>query len=136
MAALFTSACRIFRHGEPEIFRLPTIVLRGETGSFGDAMMKPVTFLRKVSMAEGISYLLLLLVAMPLKYWGGMPMAVRVVGSLHGLLFVVLCVALLWALIQARWPFLRAVLVFVLSFVPFAPLFLDRRMKAWEGELR
>jgi integral membrane protein len=99
-------------------------------------MMKPVSFLRKVSMAEGISYLVLLLVAMPLKYWADMPMAVRVVGSLHGLLFVVLCVALLRVLIQARWPFFRAVLVFVLSFVPLAPLFLDRRMKEWEGEVR
>ena len=96
--------------------------------------MKPVSFLRKVSLAEGGSYLVLLLVAMPLKYWAGMPMAVRVVGSLHGLLFVVLCVALLRVLIQARWPFFRAVLVFVLSFVPFAPLFLALRMKEWEAE--
>lgn len=96
--------------------------------------MKPVSFLRKVSLAEGGSYLVLLLVAMPLKYWAGMPMAVRVVGSLHGLLFVVLCVALLRVLIQARWPFFRAVLVFVVSFVPFAPLFLDLRMKEWEAE--
>jgi integral membrane protein len=37
---------------------------------------------------EGISYLLLLLIAMPLKYWAGEPMAVKVIGMAHGVLFI------------------------------------------------
>jgi hypothetical protein len=45
--------------------------------------------LRKISLAEGISYLLLLGIAMPLKYWAGLPLAVKIVGSIHGALFVV-----------------------------------------------
>ena len=39
-------------------------------------------------MAEGVSFLVLLLVAMPLKYLANMPMAVTIVGGLHGILFV------------------------------------------------
>lgn len=92
----------------------------------------PVSFLRVVSLMEAVSYLVLLGIAMPLKYWAGLPGAVRVVGSMHGLLFVVLCVALLRVLVQARWPFFRAVLVFVASLVPLVPFWLDRQMRGWE----
>ena len=43
---------------------------------------------RIIAYLEGISFLLLLGVAMPLKYHWGMPLAVRIMGSLHGFLFV------------------------------------------------
>lgn len=84
-----------------------------------------------ISMVEAISYLVLLFVAMPLKYLADLPMAVRVAGSIHGLLFVVFCGALFWVLVSGRWPFTRLVLVFVASFVPFVPLWLDRKFEAW-----
>lgn len=48
---------------------------------------------------------------MPLKYLANMPMAVRIVGSLHGLLFVVLCFALLRAMVSAKLSFIRATTV-------------------------
>lgn len=94
----------------------------------------PVSLLRKVSIAEGISYLVLLGIAMPLKYWAGMPLAVKMVGSLHGALFVALCAALLRTLLVARWPFTRALLVFLASLVPFVPFWLDRKMREWESD--
>ena len=94
-------------------------------------MKNPIPFLRQVALVEAISYLLLLAVAMPLKYWADLPMAVRVMGSIHGLLFVVFC----WALVRVqpgvRWPFGRAVLVFVASLLPLVPFWLDRRMQGW-----
>ncbi|MFN9297548.1 MAG: DUF3817 domain-containing protein, partial [Acidobacteriota bacterium] len=46
-----------------------------------------LAYLRWAGWAEGISFLVLLLVAMPMKYLIGEPMAVRVIGSLHGALF-------------------------------------------------
>lgn len=97
-------------------------------------MSDPIRFLRRVSFAEGVSYLVLLGIAMPLKYWAGQPWAVRIAGSIHGLLFVVFGLALLRVLISGRWPFLRLVGVFAASFVPFVPLWLDRRFEAWEGK--
>jgi integral membrane protein len=98
-------------------------------------MRNPVSFLRGVGLFEAVSYLLLLFVAMPLKYAWGMPMAVRIVGSVHGGLFVLFCFALWRVLNNTNWPFSRAALVFVASLLPFVPFFIDRRMRAWAEEL-
>lgn len=85
---------------------------------------------RKVAFAEGVSFLLLLGVAMPLKYLAGQPLAVRVVGSAHGLLFVAYAalVALLW--LRRRWTFSFASWAMALSLVPFGTFWLDRQLGA------
>jgi len=59
--------------------------------------------LRAVALVEGISFLVLLGVAMPLKYLAGLPQAVTVVGWLHGLLFITFCIALTQAHQEAKW---------------------------------
>jgi integral membrane protein len=97
-------------------------------------MKTPVSFLRSVALLEAISWLLLLFIAMPLKYAWGMPLAVRIVGSVHGALFVAFCFALWRVLNHTNWPLSRAALVFVASFVPFMPFFIDRRMGEWAAE--
>lgn len=97
-------------------------------------MKNPVTFLRTVGLLEAVSFLVLLFVAMPLKYHWGMPAAVRVAGSIHGGLFVVFCLALWRVLMQTQWPLKRAALVFAASLVPFVPFIIDRRMRAWAEE--
>ncbi len=50
--------------------------------------MKSLERLRIIGNIEGISYLVLLGIAMPMKYMGNMPQAVRIAGSVHGFLFV------------------------------------------------
>ena len=97
-------------------------------------MKHPVSFLRKVTLLEGISYLVLLFIAMPLKYFYGMPVAVKIAGSVHGGLFVLFCFALSRVMLHTKWPFSRAALLFVASIVPFAPFFIDSRMRAWAAE--
>lgn len=97
-------------------------------------MPHPVAALRAVALYEAISYLVLLGIAMPLKYWAAMPLAVSVVGTVHGVLFVWFCVALLRVLTMARWPLWRAVVVFVASLLPVVPFLLDRRMRDWAAE--
>lgn len=97
--------------------------------------MGDLVFLRRVALAEAVSYLLLLTVAMPLKYLAGLPLAVRIVGLLHGVLFLVLC----WALFQAwlnQLALRRCLAVFALSFVPVAPFWFDRRLRHWAAEPR
>lgn len=96
----------------------------------------PVPLLRRVALVEAVSYLILLGIAMPLKYLAGQPMAVKIAGWIHGALFVVFCWALLQCLLRARWPFLRCVKVFIASLIPIVPFFMDRQMKAWEAERR
>lgn len=97
-------------------------------------MKNPVSFLRSVGLLEAVSYLVLLGIAMPLKYVWGMPLPVRVVGSVHGGLFVLFCFALWRVLMNTSWPLSRAALVFVASLIPLVPFFIDRRMRAWAEE--
>lgn len=94
----------------------------------------PIRFLRKIAAVEGISFLVLLGIAMPLKYALGYPQAVKLVGWLHGILFVILCASLAQTMIVARWPFTRGAIVFVAALLPFGPFILDRRMDAYEQE--
>ena len=97
-------------------------------------MNSPVSLLRRLTLMEGVSFLLLLGVAMPLKYFAGMPMAVKIFGWTHGLLFVTFCFALLRTMLITGWSFKRAATVFVASLLPFGPFVLDRRMREWEKE--
>jgi integral membrane protein len=96
-------------------------------------MSRPIRFLRHVAFAEAISYLVLLFVAMPLKYLAGIPIAVMIAGSIHGALFVVFLGALTRVVMAGSLSLGRLVLVFVASLVPFVPFFLDRRMRDWEA---
>jgi integral membrane protein len=89
--------------------------------------------LRLASILDGVSYLVLLGIAMPLKYLADMPLAVRIVGSLHGFLFLALCACLLEVLVRRRLSFGWCVIVFVCALFPFAPFFLDRKLKAKGG---
>ena len=97
-------------------------------------MNRAVHFLRIVGLIEAVSYMLLVAVAMPLKYIWGQPKAVSVIGMIHGVLFILFCFALARATIVAKWPLSRAALLFVASLLPFGPFVLDRRMKRWEQE--
>ncbi|AUX23197.1 membrane protein [Sorangium cellulosum] len=85
--------------------------------------------LRLIALLEGLSFLLLLFVAMPLKYLAGLPLAVRVVGSAHGLLFVLFVAALVRAAARHRWSIGRASLAFVSSLVPFGTFVFDRSLQ-------
>ena len=96
----------------------------------------PIPFLRRVGQIEAISFLLLLCVAMPLKYLAGMPAAVKLVGWAHGILFVIFSLALLRTMLVARWGLDRGALVFVAALLPFGPFVVDRRMLAYDAEFR
>lgn len=95
----------------------------------------PIGRLRAVAFVEGCSYLVLLGIAMPLKYLAGFPLAVRVVGAIHGGLFVIFCVALAQAWFAARWPISRAGLVFASSLVPFGTFLMDPSLRREEDGL-
>ena len=113
----------------------PVVRLQGSGPDPNEAphpMQTPISFLRHIALAEAVSYLILLGIAMPLKYLAGQPLAVKITGMIHGILFVVFCVALLRAMLEARWPFRRGALIFIASFNPLVPFFLDRKLKAWE----
>lgn len=90
-----------------------------------------VNAFRWTALAEAVSYLVLLGIAMPLKYLWQMPLAVKIIGSIHGALFVAFCLTLLLAMQKAAWPLGRAAMLFVASLLPLVPFWLDRRVKSW-----
>ena len=90
--------------------------------------------LRLIGMIEGSSYLLLLFVAMPLKYLAGMPKAVSMVGMGHGLLFMVFCLALFYAAMEYEWSLKRCLVLFVAAVLPFGPFVVDRGLKREQEE--
>jgi integral membrane protein len=95
-------------------------------------MMRRVTPLRQlrlVALAEGVSFLVLLFVAMPLKYLAGLPLAVRIAGSIHGVLFVAFVLVLIWASVARSWPLHRSLVAFVSSIVPFGTFAFDLSLR-------
>ena len=80
----------------------------------------------KIGKIEGYSYLVLLGIAMPLKHFMNMPMAVKVCGSLHGVLFVWFCLLLFNLFLQKQLSFKQCLLCFLLSLLPFGTFFLRK----------
>lgn len=85
--------------------------------------------LRVVGFLEGTSLLLLLFVAMPLKYGLDKPGAVRVIGAAHGFLFLLFVGWVLFEGVRRKWSFFGRTLPLVLSsFVPFGTFYLDKKI--------
>lgn len=94
--------------------------------------MSSLNIFRKVSIIEAISYLLLLFIAMPLKYLADMPIAVRYTGMIHGVLFVAYLVTIVMAWQERKWAFGKVTLIFISSLIPFVPFWVDKKLKAEE----
>ena len=84
--------------------------------------------LRVVAFVEGVSFLLLLFIAMPLKYWAGLPQMVRVVGMAHGLLFVLYVLYAFLAKVEYGWSFRKLALALLASVVPFGTFYADKHL--------
>ena len=95
--------------------------------------MSPSQRFHWVALAEGASFLVLLFVAMPLKYFVGFPLAVRIVGMLHGVLFVLYALLVFEALGCGRFSARTAALAMLASVVPFGPWLFERRFGSGEG---
>ncbi len=82
---------------------------------------------RAVALAEGASFLVLLGIAMPLKYGAGLPEAVQVVGLVHGLLFMAYMALGPLLFSEARWPLTRLPGFVLAAVLPFGTFVLERR---------
>ena len=99
-------------------------------------MIKTVRGLRLVGIAEGFSFLILLLIAMPLKYGFGYPLAVKYVGWAHGLLFILYIMAVIAAIKAMRWGFKGVAVALIASLLPAGTFVLDRTLRRREQELK
>lgn len=90
-----------------------------------------LTRVRWLSVIDAVTYVLLVGVAMPLKYLAGMPAAVSVVGMTHGFVWVLFMWSLARARFESDWPTSRLALLAVAALLPVVPFLLDGRVRAW-----
>ncbi len=90
---------------------------------------KVIRDLRWIGIVEGISFLVLLLIAMPLKYKYGNPVPVRYTGSVHGILFVAYVLAVLKTAYVVKWNYKRTLLFLTSSLLLLSTLLLDTKLK-------
>lgn len=94
--------------------------------------MNPLRTLRIAGLLEGGSLLCLLGIAMPLKYFFHWPLAVRMVGGLHGLFFLLFLSSVYRCASELSWPIRRSLLACASAFVPGGTFWLNRRLASLE----
>ena len=90
---------------------------------------RSINLLRIVGLAEGASFLALLLVAMPLKYFADLPIFVQIVGALHGGLFLLYIVTALLAFRLNGWSLWKLAKVIAASLIPAGPFLIDHQLR-------
>ena len=98
----------------------------------------PISRLRLIGLIEGTSTLVLFFIAMPIKHipaLGGHEEPVRVVGSIHGGLFLLYLAAVALVALRPGLPTKLLALAVAAAIIPFGPFFLDGKLKRYEQQL-
>lgn len=90
-------------------------------------MIKTSTLFRTVAFLEGLSYILLLFVAVPLKYVYNDPQYVKLLGMPHGLLFIGYIVMAIWFCSDFKWTKKILFLVLLAAVIPFGTFYIDKK---------
>ncbi len=94
--------------------------------------MNQIQRFRMTALAEGSSFLLLLFVAMPMKYLMGMPKVVTVVGAIHGILFLAYVAQLAKLRATHQWDNRFSFYALLASLLPFGPFIFDKHLREKE----
>jgi integral membrane protein len=88
---------------------------------------KLIYFFKIISFLEGISYILLLFFAMPLKYLGNNEILVKILGWPHGILFVLyLYISFIIQIRLKKWKMKEFFIVIIASFIPFGTFYINK----------
>jgi integral membrane protein len=98
-------------------------------------MESTVKNLRIIGIFEGISFLVLLIIAMPLKYFLGFPEAVKFVGWIHGVLFIAYVIAVFLSIRAMRWGLIGVAIALGASLLPLGTFLLDKQLKRRQEEI-
>ena len=85
---------------------------------------------RVMAYVVGVLLLILVFVAVPLRYIADEPLLVSIVGPIHGFLYMVYLVTAFDLAVRARWPFVRTVLVLLAGTVPVMSFVAERKVTA------
>ncbi|MBK3497396.1 DUF3817 domain-containing protein [Viridibacillus sp. YIM B01967] len=97
-------------------------------------LKNPIGQLRFAGYLDGFSLLILLFIAMPMKYMLDIPMAVRIVGAAHGVIFATYVITILYITIRVRWNIVWSLLAFAVAFIPFGNFVYDKKLKKLEQQ--
>lgn len=89
--------------------------------------------LRILGLVEGLSFLMLLFVAMPLKYVWGNPILVKYVGMGHGILVIAFIVLLFIVCERKKWSLIMFIAGLAAAILPFGTFIFDRKLKKLQG---
>lgn len=99
-------------------------------------MRNSVSNLRLIGFIEGVSFLVLLLIAMPLKYYFGLPIAVKITGWIHGVLFILYIAAVFMAIKAMKWNWFSVLIALAASLIPIGTFVLDTSLRKRELVLK
>jgi len=84
--------------------------------------------MRLIGLIEGISYLLLFGISMPLKYIWDIPEPNIIIGMAHGVLFIMYCIWVMVCLIKYKWTFKKTFLALLASLIPLGTFWADVKL--------
>ena len=90
-------------------------------------MFLPINIFRIVAFLEGVSYILLLFIATPIKYLFGNPDYVKLLGMPHGLLFMLYVIIAFILKKDMKWTNTQFGLILLASLIPFGTFYIDRK---------
>jgi integral membrane protein len=90
-----------------------------------------LTRFRVMAYVTGVMLLVLVFVAMPLKYFGDSETAIALVGPLHGLLYMIYVVVAFDLAVRSKWSYARTILLLVAGTIPFLSFYVERRATGW-----
>jgi len=105
---------------------IPQVELNSLT--MASLLNSPLGQLRIVGFLEGLSFLLLLLFAMPMKYMAGQPEFVRVIGMAHGILFILYIPAVFRVALADEWGKSKTALAMLASLIPCGTFWAEFRL--------
>ena len=86
-----------------------------------------LTLFKWIAIAEGLSLLVLLFIAMPLKYIWEYPEGVEVVGMIHGVLFIAYVGWAIWVYLALKWSIKILAIVILASVIPFGTFYVENK---------
>ncbi len=82
---------------------------------------------RLIALLEGVSYILLLFIATPIKYFAEDPTYVKLLGMPHGMLFIAYVILALVIRSEQKWDNKKTFIVLIASIIPFGTFYVDKK---------
>jgi integral membrane protein len=87
-----------------------------------------IKIFKVVALLEGLSLLILIFIAMPLKYIFELPLYVKFIGMAHGFLFISYMTLVIYFFIEKSWGFKKCVFASLASIIPFGTFYFEKKL--------